>query len=82
MFYVVYTKSKIVSDTRSAPRTLFRHPVRLTLNGGTVGTSEGTVELLFNGTWGTVCDNGWGYSDAIVVCRMLGFQNALSDYAG
>ncbi|XP_041475665.1 deleted in malignant brain tumors 1 protein-like [Lytechinus variegatus] len=39
--------------------------------------AEGTVEVLHDGSWGTICHNLWDLRDARVVCRMLGFDGAL-----
>ena len=33
---------------------------------------EGTLEVCLNGTWGSVCDNFWGYEETGVVCHQLG----------
>ena len=52
-------------------------PIKVRLIGDSA-PNKGRVEVYRNGFWGTICSDGWDLSDALVVCRMLGYQGAWS----
>ena len=47
--------------------------IRLT---GGLSDSDGTVEVCYSNIWGLIEVSGWKESDAIVICRQLGFSTS------
>ncbi|NWI70767.1 LOXL4 oxidase, partial [Todus mexicanus] len=52
--------------------------VKLRLAGPRGPAGEGRLEVLYQGRWGTVCDDGFDFHAATVACRQLGYTAAIT----
>ncbi|PFX13193.1 Hemicentin-2 [Stylophora pistillata] len=55
--------------------------VAVRLNGANVEYGR-RVEVFYKGKWGKICANGWDFNDVKVICRQLGFEEALAEFIG
>ena len=44
------------------------------LQGGNY-SNAGRVEVYCNGQWGTICDDGFGSTEAKLICKQLGYTD-------
>lgn len=61
-----------------APSTQEPLEVQLRLAGPRGPAGEGRLEVLYQGRWGTVCDDGFDFHVATVACRQLGYTAAIT----
>ncbi len=40
--------------------------------------NRGRIEVLVNGRWGTICDDGFDNKAANIVCRTLGYKSGVA----
>lgn len=50
-------------------------PLAIRLVGNSI--LQGRLEILYYGSWGTICNIGFGFESGNVACRTLGFPGAV-----
>ncbi|XP_061493690.1 lysyl oxidase homolog 4 [Rhineura floridana] len=62
----------------TAPSWAQRPQIQLRLVGPKSQAGEGRLEVLYNGQWGSVCDDDFNIHVAGVACRELGYEGAMN----
>ena len=70
---IPHYKSQHNTTQHNLYESLYFLAVRLV---GSDKPDEGRVEVYYEDEWGTICDKGWGFDDADVLCYELGFEDA------
>ncbi|XP_043541044.1 deleted in malignant brain tumors 1 protein-like, partial [Chiloscyllium plagiosum] len=73
--YKTQVSGRWIPSFQSRPVTVARSGVRLVNSDD---RCSGRVEIFHDGSWGTVCDDGWDLADATVLCKELRCGPALS----
>ena len=68
----------MISLSFNCPHTKVCNTGDVQLVSSGFSASRGTVQLCYNHTWGSVCDNGWDTNEATVVCHQLGYNGMFS----
>ena len=61
---------------------LYFAAIGLRLQGPSSVNGIGRIEVLYQGKWGTICDDRWDLNDARVACRQLGYSDAIKALQG
>lgn len=73
--YLNCKRSPFLRDNRFDRALISNHNLRLRSG---YRHSEGRAEILYNGEWGSICDDNWSIRDASVFCREVGFGTAFA----